>query len=913
MLPAFEENNTDLLIKKLNDKPAQYVQHFFPEEIWELAREKQDAVNILSDLKKQKKELFQQKDQLTYKLISLLADDISRDITKAIQSLKSDTGSITFDDMIVQLHRAIMSSGQDKESGKMLITELRKRYKAVFIDEFQDTDRYQFEIFYHLFQSDELPDKPVLFYIGDPKQSIYAFRKADLATYFTALDTVDIVHRMNNNYRSTLEYIAAMNEFFLPKPGFDVFLSEKMHYHPVLAPENEAQRKTGGLYYQSRPLEPLRILFAEKKQLAAATAQLVSKLLYDKNYTLKRGANQERIRPSDIGLLVRNNIEGRLLKEELSHLSVPAITIDDTKILSTDEAVDIQYFLESVHRITRGNINRALLTHLGGYSIQQIEALDEDTLLQRFRFYQECWKNDGVYVLLRTIFSDLELIKRFYISDAPYGERILSNTFQLMEVLHGMETAHKYTPEETLLWLKKGIQGDAKTGDQYSQRIESDEDTVKIVTIHSSKGLEYNIVIAPSLNMEPSTNHSVIQFYDQGGYYVALKKFIENGDKEQLFLLQNQQENRRLQYVALTRAKYHTYVFTNQAETEDDALGAHIIPLLQRPTDLENVRFISDQEGIFPVMNERNLELAPPEYISFGIERDEKRIPATSSFLPAIPALHIKDSNWMKTSYSGLKREGVHVTKNSRRREWDHEYDQFVFHQLKKGSRTGDLLHYIFERIDFTDSLGWRRTVEQAMNRYQIRETEDGYTERLLACIQTVLTTELNTGTERFCLQSVQRENRVNELEFDVPLTLFSTATIPEIIEDNIPLGLKDKGSISGILNGKMDLVFLHQGKYYLLDWKSNFLGDSIEDYQLPGLHTAMEEHHYFLQYYLYTLALCRFMKIRLPDYNYQYSFGGVFYLFVRGMRNNSNTGVYFHKPSENAILQLEALMLQHS
>jgi exodeoxyribonuclease V beta subunit len=377
--------------------------------------------------------------------------------------------------------------------------------------------------------------------------------------------------------------------------------------------------------------------------------------------------------------------------------------------------------------------------------------------------------------------------------------------------------------------------------------------------------------------------------------------------------LQNQQENRRLQYVALTRAKYHTYVFTNHAKTEDDALGAHIIPLLQTPTELENIRFISDQEGIFPVTNERNLELAPPEYISFEIEREEKRLSATASFLPAIPAISIKDSDWMKTSYSGLKREGIPIAKNSRRREWEQEYDQFVFHQLKKGSRTGDLLHYIFERIDFADSSGWRRTVEQAMNRYQIRETEDGYTERLLTCIQTVLTTELNTGAERFSLQSVQRENRVNELEFDVPLTSFSTAMLPEIIEDNIPLGLKDKGKISGILNGKMDLVFLHQGKYYLLDWKTNFLGDSTEDYRLPGLNAAMEEHHYFLQYYLYTLALSRFMKIRIPEYNYEHSFGGVFYLFVRGMRNHYDTGIYFHKPSENAILQLEALMLQHS
>lgn len=175
-----------------------------------------------------------------------------------IRKIKSAKGFITYDDMIRLLHHAVLE-GSHREQ---LVTHLQNKYQAVFIDEFQDTDRDQYEIFQALFS-----EKHILFYIGDPKQSIYGWRKADIFTYFKAKNKVQRVHEMNTNHRSGRAYIEAMNGFFLPEPDFDTFAfgdaHEGIRYIPVNSPD---ENKKGLLCFKGEPATPILIAELGKKK-----------------------------------------------------------------------------------------------------------------------------------------------------------------------------------------------------------------------------------------------------------------------------------------------------------------------------------------------------------------------------------------------------------------------------------------------------------------------------------------------------------------------------------------------------------------------------------------------------------------------------------------------------------------------
>jgi exodeoxyribonuclease V beta subunit len=907
--PLFDADEKDEIINKLLTNTSQFITHFFPAETYDKVKIIFAAEEEIKKAIKEKKSLSASKLSGAYRIIALLATVAAQKVENETNKMKSESGALSFDDMISYLHAALHSDSRDELLSQRLIRELRKRYSAVFIDEFQDTDKLQFDIFHRLFQSDELPERPILFYIGDPKQSIYAFRKADLATYFKAGKSVDKVHRMNTNFRSTDRYIKAMNQFFIPRDGFDVFKYPDMHYHPVSSPAQ--QLKTGGLIFGEQELDPMRIAYYINTDIVQGAANLIYRMIQDNRFRLDKNGTKDRIQPKNIGLLVRDNSEARKMKEALAKLSIPAITIDDAKVLQSKEAKEILYILEAVIQIERGKIHRALITRIGGYALKDLSLIDEDAMLHRFRIYQELWKKDGVYVLLRTIFSDLALISRMYeASSSAFGERLLANAFQIMEMLHKKEVSKKYVPDELIFWLTKGVQGENNTGDEYSQRIESDEDTVEITTIHGSKGLEYDIVVAPFLQLSDSNRHSTCQFYEGDTYYVAQKKLVEGSVQKTLYQTQADQENCRLLYVAVTRAKYHCYILTSNIEIENDTLSFHMIPLVKANGKLDEIRFFSDINDKLDFVNQLNLDEDAPEHTEF----EESAPPPSQDFrddrdIDPIPRIHLPDHDWQKTSYSGLKKESGRVIKDMLVAPVMTDYDHFTFETLPKGAQAGDFLHDIFERIDFSDTDTWEPVVRQMIRRYQIQKDDPEFISNMIRLIDTVVDTGLHTESSVIHLRDIRKDQRLSEFEFDIPMTRFSTASVPEVVDENIPLGIKDISTLSGILNGKIDLVFLHEGKYYILDWKSNFLGNHTGAYERPLLCKAMQENHFYLQYYVYGMAFRRYLTSRIPSFDFDTQFGGVFYLFFRGMRTGAQTGVYFHRPSSAVIEELSGVM----
>ena len=834
--------------------------------------------------------------RLMLTFINQLAVFAFNDVKQKIDLEISRKGLMTFDDMITRLHHAVYV---EEHSG--LIRNLRKRYKAVFVDEFQDTDRLQYEIFFRLFQQPDYRETP-LFYIGDPKQLIYGWRKADLNTYFRAADSVDHIYRMKTNHRSHPDIIKAMNYFFDPTPVSNFFHFDVSDDHRIEYEQVEAvvpTRKPRLVYIGEKP-PPIQFIFtSNKKQVSKDTAALVRSLLDNTLYKLDYGDRMEDIRPADIGIIVRMNKEGEFIKELLSEIKIPAVTIQELRILESEEAEEIYYFLLAALQLSRSAINRALLTRICGWNTSEILQADEEKILERFRQYYDSWKEKGVYLMLRKWLSDCNIVTRLFQPQNTLQERFVSNCFQLIELLHSTEKKKSFSPEELLHWLKKGIDGELNTGDEYVQRLESDEEAVNIITVHKSKGLEYKIVILPFMDLI-AKNPDQIRFRNNDGIYYTAETELVSADEAALFRKQEEQENKRLLYVAVTRACAHCFIFTKPLP-KDAKHG--VIPdnssiirktLLHLEQDQMPLKGIGYETA--PVYDPGNI------YLSGRY--------AAGPVYSTVPDVKLKDVHWQVTSYSSLNPDhGYSIPKPSGESDNQTELDHFIFKELPRGKHIGNLLHLILEKIDFSDEKHWNLVIERAV-RSHLPSSGSIWINQLKDFIRQLVHSVIPANETGFSMSEVSKMHRLNELEFDLPLKLFGTADFLRLPAE-VPLRMRSISELEGILNGKIDLFFEHKGVYYLLDWKSNYLGDSLKDYGSNQIFKSMEENNYFLQYHLYVLSVYRYLKSRKKEFNYERDFGGVAYMYMRGARSGSSNGIYFHKPGLELILQMEELMLK--
>ncbi|GEO10951.1 exodeoxyribonuclease V subunit beta [Segetibacter aerophilus] len=801
-------------------------------------------------------------------------------VTKAIDQYKQRNSLLGFDDMIVNLHKAIVHNNNTN-----LITSLQRKYRAIFIDEFQDTDKLQYEIFHNTFGTGQ----NILFYIGDPKQSIYSWRKADIFTYFKASDEVDNKYGMNVNYRSSASFINAMNLFFKPRIDFDTFYFNG-HQHSIdyIKVESPRDNNKGGLYLNGQQDVPITIYGNQNNSEIAetVTAQIIN-LLEKEKFTIVEKGISRRIRPSDIGILVRKNKQAIAVKACLAKRGIPAVTIDDTKILQSEEAIYVLYLLEALIDLNRPSINKALLSPFTGYDTRAVLALNEETVLNNFREYKSIWDKDGVYSVLMKFVSDYQVRALLLNHHTENGERTIANLYQIIEVLHKVQSAKQFSELELVSWLKRGIDGMQTEGDEFEQRVESDEEAVKIVTLHKSKGLEYNIVFAPFLDLDTKIHFRFCSFRDtETGDYIFADSEQLNPEQQQIVDEQTEQENRRLIYVAITRAVYKCYLNKSLANYYKDS---SLVP------------FLASVKGIDPSLISFNESPTIPAKYYYSFDRE---VIKTAEAKPV--NFTLSQVNWRKMSYTSLASAHTTSTKHNSGIAAN-EYDHFVFKQLVKGNKTGNLLHYIFENIDFANNRNWERTIQSALKRYTARHSD--YTTMLIEMLNKVTKVSIKMNGEEFSLSNILQEKRLNELEFDFNVGLFDPADLAGLTNNDTRINLKYSQDLEGVMNGKMDMFFEYNNKYYILDWKSNFLGDSVEYYKKELLPEVMSENNYHLQYLLYTLAAKKYLQSRLPEFDYERHFGGVIYLFVRGIRDDANSGVFTSLPSLRSIEMLEKIL----
>ena len=871
---------------------------------------------------------------------------------QALREAKRDRRVQAFDDMLFNLHQRLSAPG-----GPALAATLRARFPAALIDEFQDTDPLQFAIFSALYAGSGAP----LFLVGDPKQAIYSFRNADLHTYLHARQQTQAQYTLAQNQRATPALLQALNAVFGANP--QAFMLHGLDYPAVSSgpkprsvlvdhtqPRAALQLWTLPPGAGGNPLRKADALQAAADACAGEIARLLRAGLHQQTAldgrALRAGITLDgrSLQAGDIAVLVRSHAQGAMTRRALAALGVGSVEHSQASIYASADARELETVLRGVLEPTREPVLRAALATalLGGEAGAMLALADDEAAtaaaVQRYSDYRLLWQRRGVGVMLRQ-WRLAEHVTPRLLARAD-GERRLTNLLHLAECLHEASAAHP-SPEALCRWLQ--AQRTQGRSDEAAQlRLASDRNLVQIVTIHKSKGLEYPLVFCPFLwdghGGAASSAGDGLEYHDDAGHPVLDMRELDKTEAQAVkagLALQRAAENLRLVYVALTRAVHRCHLVVglygsgaSQSVTEACrgplswlvAGGGHspagwfkkpvAAPVLQAAwTALAAAQ--APHIDIAPLPAGPHAALPPQR-------------PAAEQ-ISALPApLHI-DPGWAIGSYSsltqGARHEAAAVDHDLRLQD---EPDQTSAVQqpmdiadddilrFPRGSVAGECLHAVFEHIDFTQPSTWPTAIAAALSAHPPPWNDPSAAplgpEMLQNMLAQVLHTPLPGGA---VLARVPRGRCLVELEFDLPVPRLGAAPLARVLrQQGYAQPVFTFGQLRGHLRGYIDLVFEHAGRYYVLDWKSNHLGDTPADYDAASLARAMDRQGYHLQVLLYCLALHRHLAQRLPGYDHDSHFGGVLYLFVRGVRPHwPGRGVYAHRPSLATLQHLSAVL----
>jgi len=853
-----------------------------------------------------------------------------------LRARKRQQGIMTYDDLLLGVRNGLQAPGV----GTTMAEQVRSRYPAALIDEFQDTDPLQFEIFERLYQ-----DTPCcVFLIGDPKQAIYSFRGADVFAYLRASAATANQYTLETNFRSEASLIAAVNHLF--GRHANAFLFEEIQFRSVRAAENLVDP----LCISGDDDSPLTIWsFDEQPNLNDAKI-LMARGVADKIVQLLNLGRQGHARlgnrllaAGDMAVLVRTHYEGEIVRKALQDKGVTAVVHSQESIYSSLEARELQLLLGGICRpLEQSKLYAALSTSLLGYRAEDLCDLEEneqtwESILDRFVAYYQQWSEHGFAVMFRRLLEQERVSER--VAGLAGAERCLTNLRHLMDLLQSVVHSEGLGPEELLGWLQAKRHGVKKLEDEDQLRLESDENLVTIATIHKSKGLEYPVVFCPFMwdsQFGKRSRTFYAAFHDDNKKLridLGTENIQQHHSRQQWEILA---EELRLLYVAVTRARNRCYLSWGKVGSrrntvsERSALGYLLHPFAAGGNTGKNGEEGSAAKanvddigaalgslaaaapqavGIEPLPESSHLHgMDQLDQVVFGRSRTFKRQLTTSGTIQSFSALQyqfdIEEPDHDAES-------GIALRQGPTGHEEPGERSLFSF---PRGRRAGSCLHAILENLDFSDLEGKNAThmVAGWLRRFGF---DDGWAVPVLQGLSDVCRTPLRHGAGTFCLGNLTKAHRLDELEFYYPVPLLSAEKLRSLFVryldnkitdgDRKRLEREDRWSGNGFMKGFIDLVFEWQGRLYLVDYKSNHLGNRVEDYGRPQLAAAIAEARYDLQYYIYTVTLHRYLKKRLQaNYDYDRCFGGVLYLMKPEW--GPEFGVYFDRPQKEIIESLD-------
>jgi len=889
-------------------------------------------------------------------------------IRKQVKQTKEQLNSLDFDDLINTLADCLQ-----QQENKSLAQTLLAQYPVALVDEFQDTDPQQFSILQGIYYQNNQSNDPLnetqnqlnvddiaLYLIGDPKQAIYGFRGGDIFAYLNARSDCDYHWLMDTNWRSSPEMVAAYNQLFLKgkelgnEDNHSVF-GYGIPYQAVLAGK-KIEQASGSQLNDDRALQFIHFTGDdETEKVKQSVRPLMATWCANEIVNLlNHGYNNLKTKPQNIAILVRDGREASDIKEALLTANLASVYLSDrANLFYSEQAKQLIQLLKGILSPEDERIYlSALACGLLGFNAKALYELQQnESAYQALKFsffdYREQWQRQGFITMAINLMH-----QHFDFSKANMHDikaRSLTNLLHLFEILQSASQQF-LQPQELLYWFEQQCnQGNSGVDSELEveQRLESDGDLIRIVTQHGAKGLEYPVVFIPfaTRHKDPlkfgNKSVSYLEYHDeQGQLCLSL-----DGDEQAKMAMANEAyaESIRLLYVAITRAEHRCYIFSTAFDKyELSPLG-------------KTLQWQSEQDIKQSVQQlvDKSPEAINIQQVSFNdISADENLLQQSES---QISDLHVSkfvgkiERDWWLSSFSALSRNlrhgGVSTPDRdsvelfeSNLRNYSNDQKALRF-QLAKGAHSGNLLHDILEHNNFKSSNDVDNNMLESIKWPLIKygDLAAGFTETdLVAWLDEIVNTPLSLNkqdADNFCLADIPKQKALRESEFYFPMESANVATLEKLLTDHRNVNSKNANKgyhtkfsavrlpsykyLKGMMHGFIDLVFEQNGKFYVCDYKSSHLGESFGDYKHEALRQNIEKNYYDLQYLIYSLALHRHLKQNLTDYDVQQHFGGIYYLYLRGMRSgishgvtddefHQGTGVYYRSITPNELTQLD-------
>ncbi|MDH2997125.1 exodeoxyribonuclease V subunit beta [Pasteurellaceae bacterium LFhippo2] len=862
--------------------------------------------------------LHRYKQQFEGKQKAILLYQFLEHLRNKLNHYKQNHKEKSFADMINFLHHALHG-----ERAADLAKHIRHKFPFAMIDEFQDTNLEQYEIFSRIFM-DESVEKQGFIMIGDPKQSIYKFRGADIFTYLNAAEQAEHKETLDRNWRSLPDVVECANKLFdVPMP----FLYEGIKFAPVKS--KETSEKLVGAESNQFFLQNEFDSELAAKQCAYQIQQQLKSAEQGKFYVRTDNANRA-IEPQDIAVLVRSHDQAKLMRKALQECHIQSVFFAEREsVYDTQEAWDLLLILKAcLNPYHQSTLLATLGSQLWGENAQSLAELKQDErkwdeIVNCFAEYQSVWKQQGILPMLHLMFMQENIIQR--INASENADRRITDLLHLAELLQG---AMPNLENESALvrWYEQQLNNSNGQSDEQKLRLESEDSLVKIITIHGSKGLEYPVVWLPFVAKESNAakNKAMVIYHDGKQH-----KWDFGSQSDEVKSLINKAEfaeDLRLLYVAVTRAKYQLnlilpkqltgkwsaigYLLTNGEMAIDNSFQA-AQPTLNYIMDKGLSGQVWELEDSWQADDWRPTEKALPEIEVQEFNGEIKSKGLITSFTALHKQLEHLQNSKLNQPVVTFSDEALDRDKVENIREEseivDEEMGKFSPYQFPHGATVGTILHTFFENWDFSQSLDKAKVLEICSQ----LNLSDEWIEPVSQWFERVAETPFAQGVS---LKQINNQKCLNEWQFYLRLTNpTGLIELNSLLKKYSPLAkqLPDLAfyQLEGFVRGFVDCICEVDGKFYVIDYKSNFLGYLAQDYSQAKIHKAMGQYRYDLQYLLYTLAVHRYLKTRLGDkYDYERDFGGVAYLFLRGMNGLENNGVYFDKPSVELIEEMDKL-----
>ena len=808
---------------------------------------------------------------------------------------RKKSGKTTYDDLI----SVIAGIFCDLSMAQKLKNSMKERYGLVMIDEFQDTDPLQYSIFKELFCG----GNHVVFFIGDPKQSIYSFRNADIFSYLKAAGTVDKKYFMEKNFRSTAAAVKAVNSIF-KGIGFGI----KDIAYQKIEPKEEAPNRLAIRKNSQLVPSPGMLVYeieSDDEIISNIKERVRNMLRPDSDYSLCGNA----VKPSDIAVLVKTNRFAAqifsALKEENFPVSLETDSGKGGSIFASSEAQAVLKLIKAAE--TRGFAEfRALLTtffynkNIGWIAVNEEEIRK---LHEEFSDSFSDWDKRGFFAVFSKFVEKADILSEI----AAEGAETLPKIRYLAELINNFETSSGFSRLNTAEWFEEKLSFPQNAADDEMPETEENAgDAIKIMTLHKSKGLEFNIVLFAF-----NSGGSGEWIAQHGPDYQKELRLVKYTSRDHSVKGDDESEETREFYVGVTRAKYLT-VYYLPKETYDGTINKKFKELLRNKVDFvkylpktENSGEKTDGKPPFqfedPLQKYRNLQIRPPEEAGRTLKPDW----AVSSYSGIISGNRSGDG-YLNEKFDEIA-EDYAPSSVSTYTAREKEVSKMAL--FPRGTGAGLALHSIFEKIDF-------RSVDNSEIIREILKKEMNFEENELEnmvgivgeCVRNVTNAPMFGGR---ALKDAENCDKSAEMEFFLKIKEnVKKGVISGIIKENFYNGNFDEDSVmKGFMTGSIDLALKIDGKYYIVDWKSNFLGECFEDYNAEKINEEMKKHCYFLQYMIYSAAFDKYMTEADPSYSYEKNFGGIRYVFLRGVKAESGDyGIFYDRPPESLLRDFQKL-----